>query len=301
MNFGKYLWGLILILIGVAFLLVNFGAISWSTLEQLWRLWPVLLVALGLSIMSQNCGKIVRGIINLIIVIFILGLFAIFVYPGTREYLTTRSVSSENTNISEPLGADTDSADITLNTGAAKINIGGGSQLLVSGTVESNISRVITERTVRNKTDVLSIKSEEIVPQIFWSHKNTWNLNLNDSLPTKLNLNTGAVDTDLDLHETAVNELSVKSGASTYKLTLGDKVSSFKGEISLGAGSLKIKTPENVGLRIVNDSGASSNNFEKLGLNKNDKTYESKNYQTAEKKIDLTLKTVASSIELTLY
>lgn len=40
--------GVVLILIGVFFLLTNFGLVAW---EHIWKLWPVILVAAGVGML----------------------------------------------------------------------------------------------------------------------------------------------------------------------------------------------------------------------------------------------------------
>ena len=50
---GNKVGGWILIVLGLAFLANNFGWISW---HQLWKWWPVLLIAFGASIVFQR-GK----------------------------------------------------------------------------------------------------------------------------------------------------------------------------------------------------------------------------------------------------
>jgi hypothetical protein len=40
--------GIILILVGVVFLLQNFGILAWG---EIWRFWPLILVAVGISML----------------------------------------------------------------------------------------------------------------------------------------------------------------------------------------------------------------------------------------------------------
>jgi hypothetical protein len=54
MTFVKVLNGLILILIGVIFLLINFDRLGWAIWAPLVRLWPVVLILIGLDLLGQN-------------------------------------------------------------------------------------------------------------------------------------------------------------------------------------------------------------------------------------------------------
>jgi hypothetical protein len=48
---SRSLWGVLIIVLGVLFLLDNFGIYSFSNIG---RLWPVILIILGLSIISKH-------------------------------------------------------------------------------------------------------------------------------------------------------------------------------------------------------------------------------------------------------
>ncbi len=48
---GNKVGGLILVALGAAFLANNLG---WFSIQQLWKWWPVLLIAFGLSLLFQR-------------------------------------------------------------------------------------------------------------------------------------------------------------------------------------------------------------------------------------------------------
>ena len=47
---------LILIAVGIVFLLLNFGLVSWAIWGQLWRLWPLLLIVVGAGLVLRRPG-----------------------------------------------------------------------------------------------------------------------------------------------------------------------------------------------------------------------------------------------------
>ncbi len=49
----KVVWGVILILIGLGFLLANFGFISYD----FWKFWPLILVLIGASMLLKDDEK----------------------------------------------------------------------------------------------------------------------------------------------------------------------------------------------------------------------------------------------------
>ncbi len=49
MNPARFRWGILLILIGVLFLLNNIGTLDWWMWNDIWSLWPLILIAIGVE------------------------------------------------------------------------------------------------------------------------------------------------------------------------------------------------------------------------------------------------------------
>jgi hypothetical protein len=109
------------------------------------------------------------------------------------------------------------------------------------------------------------------------------------------------VDGRLDLSEVNLTNLTISSGASTYDIRLGEKADRLASEINIGASTVNIHLPKSLGLKITYQTGASSNNFTNQGLTKSDDIYQTDNFDSAAKKIEITFKAGASSIELDRY
>ena len=82
-NIGAIFWGLLFVLIGVLLLLNNFGIIE-VNLSNIWQLWPVIIIGIGLSVLSPRGW--LWGIISVILTIAMLGLvaFAVIDNPTHR-------------------------------------------------------------------------------------------------------------------------------------------------------------------------------------------------------------------------
>jgi cell wall-active antibiotic response 4TMS protein YvqF len=50
---GGRVWAVVLILVGVVGLLANFGLIDRQTLHQLWKLWPLIPLAIGIGLLTR--------------------------------------------------------------------------------------------------------------------------------------------------------------------------------------------------------------------------------------------------------
>ncbi len=300
MRIGKLIWGLIVISIGLIFLLINYGVLSPTIWASIWKLWPLLLIVGGLSIISKSVNVVGQIIINVIVIITLIAALVWVIVPNKYSYQGAtnsfnKAISSQY--IDETPSDQSKSLALTIKTGAAKLNIDGNTDRLVEGTIEGNYSADVS-RTSENGQENIELATSAHNIMIFNRIKNDWNLSLTKNLPTKLEMNTGAIDSNLDLSEVNLTSLVVKSGASSYDIRLGDKADKTTGEISVGASSIKISVPKGSGIKLINNSGASSNNFSSQGLKKSDDQYVTDGYDQASKKIELTIKAGASSVEL---
>ena len=77
---GRIFWGLLLVLIGGLLIADNFGWVSVNWLD-LWRLWPLFIIAAGLSVLSVR--GIVWKIFTIIFALSILGAIGYVAISGT--------------------------------------------------------------------------------------------------------------------------------------------------------------------------------------------------------------------------
>lgn len=297
MNFSKVFWGLLVIFIGACLLMVNFGLMNSESFEQIWRLWPVVLIALGLSIMARGSGKIASGFLGVLSFVILIGFFGAFLHPATRPFLTKETVEAKKTIIAEPINEDATLAKIDISVGAANLDISGGSSQLIEGEIDSNFVSVETERDFVDKTDVFKINSKG-TSFPFLHGKNDWQLSLSDQLPIELSVNAGAVDATIDLANTKTKKFTYKAGATTANITFPKDIDLAQADINVGASTVTLGIPQDVGVKISAKTGATSNNFTAFGLEKNGDVYQSKSYDTFAKKLEINLETGASSIEL---
>ena len=52
-GFGGWIFGLIILFVGVVFLLNNFGIVPGDVWHSIWQFWPVLLILLGIRILLR--------------------------------------------------------------------------------------------------------------------------------------------------------------------------------------------------------------------------------------------------------
>lgn len=287
--------GLIIVLLGLQLLASNYGW-NWALSFDLWRLWPLIIILIGLSVLSR--GRMMSTVTGVILAV---GLFAVvvgvfLVQPSTTDRTEVRRDISLTRESAATLSV------VTLDMGAASIDVTGGADQAINGTFASSVADLSINNRLDGTTQRVDLTTEQRDGRTwFWmGHmQNTLSLRLNDVQPTELNIDSGAARLDLDLRTVIAQRVSVDAGASSIDLQLGDKAMQATVIIKSGASSLTVSTPKSVdGVRVHLDAGLSGKTIPSELKNRGDGLYETDNYDTAAKKIDLTIDAGVSSITL---
>jgi hypothetical protein len=285
-NPGSMLIGLLIIVLGVAFLGKNAGWFNFSFTFDWNVIWPVLLILVGLSFFNRRGW--VSGTIGAVITVLVVALVAWMVFGGT----TTRETTTDQLNFVKK--ADVTQSVVNVKTGAGKLTIGGDASALITGTFISNNLSLSQTETLADGVQTTTLETKGSGKWTI-NHRNEMNLKLSNEIPTTVNLDTGAMDMTLDLTNLMARTVDVDTGASTLNLTMGDKLDQADVKVKAGASSITVTLPKTVGAKLNLDIGATSKNF--LDFNKIDeKTYESTNYSSAKKKINLDFGLGATSL-----
>lgn len=285
--------GGLIILIGLSFLARQFGW-NWVAPADLWRLWPVFLILLGLSIASR--GHAFGTVLNLLLGLGIVALVAVTLIfrPATP------AVTTEPFSITRDTGAT--AATVRMNLGAAKVTLAGGSSVLFDGRLESNVTSLTTKNVTIDGTQDVTVSMENPGGSWPWwgGQKNELVGKLTGEVPLTLEVNSGATDLDLDLSSVQAREVVVSTGASSVDLKLGDRLESSTATISAGASSITVRVPKTLGVALKLDAAVSGKTLPDF-TDKGDHRYESTNYAAAAKHLDLRISTGASGIEIVWY
>jgi hypothetical protein len=289
-NFGRLAFGIILVFIGVVYLAQTTGWINVNINFDWWKLWPLIIIIIGLSMLSGRgwlSGTI--GLVVLIAILIIVGLLLFSNNAAPVSYDKTITITKE---------ATATTATIDIKAGAGTLKIGNGSEQLVAGTFESNVTNLTTNSTLDGTNQTVNLKEDGYTWHTFGNHVNNLDVSLYKDIPLKLTVSSGAMDMNLDLADLMAESVNIDTGASSMKLALGDKVTNSIVSIDAGASSLTFSLPKTVGVKFTIDSGLSSKNlpdFNKI----DEKHYQTNGYDAAQKKIDINLKMGVSSLSVT--
>lgn len=280
-NTGSLFWGLLLVAFGGLLLLGNLGVIEvrWG---ELWRLWPLLIVAAGFSVLATA-----HWIWKVASVVFIAAAIAAVVWVGAGMYEPdTEETNNQNVAVGTEQGVA--KADVSVQAGASKMTVKSDDiSEVVRADLNSNGLRLEEKSTQEGDTQKVVLSSKAHRDMWFGAYQNTWDVTLTERLPMKLTLDAGASSIDADLSGVQLTDLSVKAGASSSVLTLGDKQADVRVDIDSGVSSMTLRMPKESGVTMNFDGGLSAREFADLKeVSKG--VYRSDNYETANRRISIT-------------
>lgn len=297
MNPSRFFWGIIIVLAGLLLLAGNLGLIPTGFWQQLWRFWPIVLIILGAGFIfgkEKRSGWFLASVV--ILMLFLAGSFIWWGYNLPQQTATEKIIS-------ENIYSDVAKLEVDINYGAADLILKETTDnKAIIGTINTFGEPNVT-REVKNGTEKIVVNQLKEGPRLWGSAngKNSLDLKIIDRVPLDLIVNTGASKFDLDLEKIKLNKLDINCGASSGNIKIGQNQKEITIIIKSGASNFNLSLPKDAGLNITNKSGFSSNNFESIGLTKNDKNYKSNNFDSASQKINISFETGASSIKIDQY
>ncbi|MBP1704558.1 MAG: hypothetical protein H6Q36_297 [Chloroflexi bacterium] len=310
-------WGVFLVVLGAIPLAVSLGWISSSSLSDLWRLWPLLLIGAGAGlILARTAFAALGGVIVAATFGLLLGgLFA----GGFPLSIPTCGSTGDLQRVAERSGTFATTASVGLELDCGRLEVGAvdgsGWQVVADATegrqapeIESTASRLAIRPAesgdgffsfLKGGAQAWKIDLPRATAIVLGATVNAGEATIApaggsfDSIG--LTLNAGSMV--LDLETARADRLSATLNAGSLAVVL--PASGTTGSITANAASVKLCAPAGVGLRLnVSGGFASSNNFGDAGLVQQGDTWVSPDYATATATVNLSLTGNAASFSL---
>jgi hypothetical protein len=176
---------------------------------------------------------------------------------------------------------EADHANVELDLGAGELRLHGGSDKLIDGTFEYNISayKPLVESSINGLHAVVTVRQPG---HNGWggNSRNSWNLTLSNSALLDLAVNCGAGQAQMVLGDVKLRSLEVHMGAGQVDLDLrGTPAHDYEVNVAGGVGQATIHLPEGVGIRADAHGGIGS--IDISGLSKHEDHYENELFDKA--------------------
>jgi hypothetical protein len=308
-NRSRLNWGIFLIVLGAVPLAYHQGVIPASALGEAWRLWPLIIVGIGLSfVLSRTPAFFLGGTVVAICLGLVFGsAFAI----GPNVGCGGNGQNSRTTSQYGSFQGGT-AVELDLQCGTATVTTSSDAQWHVDATTAGG-----TAPQVEASANRLQVGSTKTRGWSFDRGKETWlvqlpagtgidltsNIDMGDahfSLGTaelataRFNLNLGSLH--VDLTGTKVGNLNVTTNLGSAYVTL-DGSSDLTGHLETNLGSLNVCLPDGLGARVTSTDSLSSSDFHDAGLARVGNAWQTLNYDSAAHKADLSVDTSLGSLD----
>jgi hypothetical protein len=247
-----FFWPAALVLIGLVALLVNTGALPADRLYELFNLWPLILVVIGIElIIRRSARSSARDVAAALVVILAIG--------GAVAYvaLAPNPTGSHSLDTSDTVG-NLQQASLELNVGAAKINVTTGNPLgddlyrahiQYSGAKPSlSLDRSAGKLTISEQDTFGFLRSGNLAVD----------LQLNQGVVWSLTENSGATTDTLSLAGARFSSITVNTGASRDDITLGEPSVTVPITVNGGALTVNVHRPSGTPATVRISGGAVS-------------------------------------------
>lgn len=286
-----------LIGLGLVFLANNLGWLGWEVWGTLWRLWPLLLIAVGVDLLIGRRSALA----SVLIIIALLGAIMAAVWWSGAWWM--RGAPATGETVAQSLG-EAARADVAIgmSAGTLRLHALDGANELIAGSVQHTArERLVRDFTMNGDTAVFSLRSEGAPAWGFpstelRSNEATWDLGLNPRVPMNLTADTGAGTAVLDLQRLHITTLEVNIGVGTTTLTVPAQ-GRVQAQVNGGVGATTIIIPAGVAAQITTATGLGAVNV--LGeYQRADNVYRSPGYDSAANRVDLRVSGGVGSITI---
>jgi len=283
-------WPLFVILVGVASFVSTF--VEWRPgAPGIWSFtWPIVWIAVGVLLLLSTTGQLGTGPGELIAqgwpwLLVALGVWFLIgaIVPGgskPQEQLLVPLRAAGQASVRIKFGAG------TLTTRVAAL----GS--LVDGEFRGGV----VHRELG--PDIVELEQDTAWGMPWLNHESAWTVGLTGEVPLDLKLEAGASRTRLDLGETKLRRLELKTGASETTVILPRAAGATDVRAEAGAASLTFIVPIGVAARISSKMGLGSSQVDESRFPRMGDHYQSTDYATTENRVDLDIQGGVGSVRV---
>jgi len=271
---GRLGWGVFFVTLGLVPLAVRFGWVDPAWFDGIWRLWPLILIGIGIGLLLRRTAFAAVGniIVGLTFGLMIGGALAVPINTGI-SCLPGDSAGGTPTSQSGTFAGTSAEVDVSFPCGEVVIAMTPGAGWTVATTgvgaaqvdVESDPQRLQVERAMGgepfapgNARVQVDLPTEPELSLGIDVAAGSATANLAGARLSGLSLSVNAGEATARLTESTVADLSISVNAGSADISL--PASPFSGSASVNAGSLAMCVPEGTAVRVTSSSALGSVN-----------------------------------------
>ena len=288
-NRGLIFWGVALITAGVVALAIQCQLIPAETARDAWRLWPIVLVVIGVSIIASRtpfatAGALLAGLVA--------GALAGTLVAGVPDGLTVGCGGEPSESVTAEGSFETDGEVILdFNCGELDLSTQPGTDWTLVARHGGDEQPEIT-----SDSGSLRVSADGGGFMGFADRRQAWDLVLPTDVELSLTVEANAASSQLDLDDARLTSLEIDANAGDVNVSLpgadvrgmvidanagsisiiADGSTSLEGSVEMNAGSLDLCAPGDVGIAITmedEDNVTFGHNLDDLGFSRQGDTW----------------------------
>lgn len=286
-------FGIFLLTVGMIWLLSIFNIVTINTLYALLQFWPLILVAAGIGFIFRS-NRVVKTGVWLVLTagIICFGYYgsprrpdvaADFLgFPWAHDRYAADIVSkaeglaaSHNGTVEAQNGvsarkvvyerkSQTQEGELYLQYGAAQLSIDSAAAGLLEAYVDTDVVEYSQRYKDNDRVAVIDFEMERLgLSKLDDLDDFVHEFHLSKDVIWEIELDSGAVKSELDLSGLKIKSLDIDTGASDLRIRMGSYDAEFM--LDAGASKIDITLPEDTGMKLNLDGGVNSVNLEGSG------------------------------------
>ncbi len=287
---------ILLIAIGLLLLLSNLGRLQFNWWD-LWRLWPLILVLIGLDILSRH-SRLASALVAVVTLALIGGgVYYLLTRPEPlRPLADVGSGPHATRTVTEDLGGAKEvTVNLHMGVGQLRLTDLSDSSHLFEGSLNypTGWSAPEVRYDVQGERGQLTIEGRNRTAWGFYfpgsPNGDDWQVRLSREVPLILDVDGGASSSSLDLRHLTVRELRIGSGVGRMEITFPAEGQNVVARVDGGVGELVLHIPETMPARIRIDGGLGGQQLASRFTRVGEHTYESASYAGAANRLDISI------------
>jgi hypothetical protein len=304
-------WGVLLVAVGGVLVAADLGAIDTPTLADALRLWPLALVAVGLSLLLRKTRWSLAG---LMLAAALPGLVVGAAFAVVPRFAGNCGARGELMNVATTQGTFDGPASVSVRIGCGSLTVktspGNAWQLgalNTSGqipTVNSSTRSLLIDASSDERWGFLdagrdawdlTLPTTELDELSLFVTAGHSQVNLAGARIERVVLGVNAAETSVDASTASIAELSAVVNVGALSITL-PATADLSGTLRVGGGELRICAPPGLGLRV--SSAGVAEGFIVNGREQRASDWESPDYNSATHHADLSVKATFGAVEI---
>jgi len=288
-------WGILLLFLGIIFLLQNLNVLPWGLWGTLWHFWPIVIIAIGLTILLRYHNV---WLVSALVLALLFACLGITVW----QYGASPPAEKITNAYSEPLG--------NLEQAQIEIDFSGGS-LTMDSLPSASLNFVEAGSGIRNgdKGMTVDFSRQDSEGELhlslergrweFWSKgENSWQVRFNRDIPLTLDVKSAASNVNLDLSQLQITELAMDVDLGNHMVKVPSLAGGVRAYIDADLSNLEIIIPDGVAVKLMADTDLSVLKVNENRFPRNGDYYVSQDFASAKNRIELELDCALSRVQV---